>query len=962
MLRLLESPAWLHAGPGPAALPVTVPAALLVVLASRQQWQDRQSLALIFWPDATPTDALRQLRVNLHRSKQLLEAWGQGQALQAERTRVRLLLPTDISPLCDVPSAPGQWLQGWRLPGYDGFSQWCDDTAATLQREWLSALAERAQASQAMVARPAVPTAPPGREGEHRRLLTSPAPALLLLGEPGAGKTTLLRSAWPHACLLRGLEGLHTMPYRPLLEALRQQLPLLQRLLREPAAPLRPYRLDLARVLPELAPDEPLPPLDALSAQTRLVEALARAFEALTPVLLVDDLQWCDSATVEWLLMLAHSGRLPWRAAARRHEIPPTMARVLQGLRSAVRLEDLEVQPLQRAALAAACSSRWPDRVFDAAALDRLHALSGGNPFLLGELLTVGLSDGADATALTLPQRVAQLLHARLTALAPTARQIVDTAAVFVQAVPPQALVDSGTADAALHSALDQAVAAGFLQRDAAGVSCRHDLIRQSVAHSLTAPRLAALHRHAALWLADQPDADALTIAEHWRAEGSVQTALAWRHRGAEQLKSLGRFDEACALWREVGDASLDATQVLRARLELAACDLFEDLQRGRTTLEAVRAQLPAVADAEQRRQIESRVLSALVDNRVFAGDIPSAQQHAARLRELLPSLRPNDYVDALEVLIELAMREPDIDTAWVLLSRLRDAAPRRPTLLSWEGQIHWFGGEVQAAHDALVRLLERHPEYCRGITIENDLAVMLHALGELDAAEAMARRSLQSWAGVAHTETLSLLVLGLVLTSAGRYVEAQMALQRALHLAREQNSAGFEAEAHVRTARLQLQRGDVSSALAALDQAEPLMADSTEPLRVSQFVMTRVLAASAAGLPLQPDSLPRLHAAAARSRHPLVHIRLARVQYELARRGGDHAGALHAATAQAQRAQAAGLREPLAEAWLLQARAHRLTGAAPGVVGSLVQAAADLARRQGFADLQAWAARERQA
>ena len=47
-----------------------------------------------------------------------------------------------------------------------------------------------------------------------------------------------------------------------------------------------------------------------------------------------------------------------------------------------------------------------------------------------------------------------------------------------------------------------------------------------------------------------------------------------------------------------------------------------------------------------------------------------------------------------------------------------------------------------------LARLLQRHPDYCRGLTVENDLAVMLHALGEVEAAEAMARRSLASWAG----------------------------------------------------------------------------------------------------------------------------------------------------------------------------------------------------------------------
>ena len=62
--------------------------------------------------------------------------------------------------------------------------------------------------------------------------------------------------------------------------------------LRRPSAPSLKMdypveRATFARVLPELAPDEPLPPLDALTAQTRLVEALARAFEALTSVLLV---------------------------------------------------------------------------------------------------------------------------------------------------------------------------------------------------------------------------------------------------------------------------------------------------------------------------------------------------------------------------------------------------------------------------------------------------------------------------------------------------------------------------------------------------------------------------------------------------------------------------------------------------------------------------------------------------
>lgn len=967
MLYLLTSPAWAPPGQPPRALPLTLPAALLVVLATHATWVSRERLALIFWPDAAPTDALHHLRINLHRARGLLKDVGLDDALQAERTRVQLALPSDLALLRAAQAgsdaallqrlSPAQWLQGWRLPGFDGFAQWCDDTAQQLQADWLAACRRMLDGAAVNTN---TNTAPPGRETELQRLQASPTPALLLLGEPGAGKTTLLRAAYPQAPCLRGLEGLHGMPYRPLLDTLREHTETLSRALRQPSHPLRPYRLDLARVLPELAPDEPLPPLDALTAQTRLVEALARAFEALTPVLLVDDMQWCDSATIEWLLMLAHSGRLRWRAAARRHEIGPALAQALQSLRSAVRLEEVDVPPLSRAALVLACQAGWPHETFNDARLDRLHTLSGGNAFLLGELVATGLAGEDEATTLPVLERVGRLVHARLQTLPAMARHAVEAAAVFVQPVPAEALrhlvgLPVEEDDAAWTSVCNGAIAAGLLREDGAGLlACRHDLIRQAVSAGIAPQRLLPLHRHAALWLAAHPGADPLQIAEHWCAAAEPQTALVWRHRSAEQLKARGRFDEARALWREVAEASLDAAQALHARLELAACDLFEDLARGEAALDAVHAQLDAVADPEQQRQIEGRVLAALVDNRVFAGDLPRARTHAKRLRELLPTLPAHEQTDMLEVLIELAMREPDIPAAWALLAQLRQAAPSRPTLLSFEGQIHWFGGQVQAAHDTLARLLERHPDYCRGITVENDLAVMLHALGRIEEAEAMARRSLQSWAGVAHTETLSLslLVLGSVLTSAGRHDEADAALLRALAMARAQSSPGFEAEALVRQARLMLQCGRVDAAQQALDQAVPLLASSHEPLRVSQLVLAQVLAASMTGKTVLPQTLQRLVAAAQASEHPLVHVRLAHVQVEVALHAGDVTAASAAALRQAQTAQRAGLMEPLAEAWLLQARARQLGGEAPTLVQTLVLQAAECAKRHGFADI----------
>jgi tetratricopeptide (TPR) repeat protein len=974
MLLLLTSPGWSVPNQLLCRLPVTVPSALLVVLATHAHWMSREQLALIFWPDAAPADALRNLRLNLHRARVLLQRWGQQEALQVDRNRLQLILPSDLSELrtaqndTDIAAlnrlSPAQWLQGWQLPGFDGFAQWCDDTAQNLQSDWLRAT--RRAVAQPTVNLPAEQSAvaPPGRQAQWHCMLASSFPALLLLGEPGAGKTTLLRAAFANALCLRGLEGLHTMAYRPLLDCLRQHTPRLMHLLAQTSHPLRPYRLDLARVLPELALDEPLPPLDAQTARTRLVEALARAFESLTPILLVDDLQWCDSATVEWLLMLAHSGRLVWRAAAREHEISASLARSMKSLSSIGRLETIEVNPLSREAVEQACLARWPEQSFDNGQLDRLHALSGGNAFLLNEIMAVGMSHEANHAPLNqdkVQQNVYRLVQARVQALPTTARLALEAAAVFVQPVPEHALrqlalCTQSSDDADWLQAVSHAKAIGLLeQNDENLFVCRHDLIRQAVTSNLSGPYRNQLHRQAALWLAQQPpskaNANALTIAGHWREAGEAQTALTWLHRGAEQLKARGRFEEARKLWQEVTDDSVDAAQALRAQLDLAACDLFEDLRRGQAALQAVRAQLPAVADPEQHRQIEGRVLAALIDNRVFAGDLLTARVHATRLKELLISLTVEDQINAIEVLIELAMRQPDIRYAWSLLAQLSKLAPNRPTLLSYKGQIHWFGGQCQAAHDALAKLLKRHPDYCRGITVENDLAVMLQALGRIAEAEAMARRSLDSWAGVAHTETLSLLVLGLALTSAGRFADADEALLQALEKGRAQSSIGFESEALVRRALLLLEWERVAMAQAALDLAAPLLAHCNEPLRLSQWILAQVRVAQANQTTPPANALPALRAAANASEHPLVHVRLAQVEHLLACAAGDHPLAAQAASNMVDIAGAAGLLEPLALGLLLQAQSALKT--APELAHGRAQEALFLSQRQGFANIE---------
>lgn len=1044
MLQLLDTPRWV-AVDGPAvALPATVPGGLLIYLAAcgdgRGPWVDRESLVTLFWPERPAAEGQRNLRVNLHRLRSLLSAWGQADALHSERTRLRLALPTDLA-LCRaaiasgdaaslVAASPACWLQGFRIRGFEAFAHWADAERERCLRSWFLACEQavehgllRDETAQVMALfaaweagggagmpalaaldpsglsaaaratwqhlRARLPSAPPaaaggpapsastmpvrartlhGRRAEQDALRASSAAATLVLGEPGAGKSTLLTSCWPSAPMLQGREGLAGVPFAPVLEWLTLHSRQLTDLLCDPAAKLAAYRLDLARLLPELAPDEPLPPLDAHTAKARLLEALARVFETQGPVLLVDDLQWCDAATLEWLVFVGHRGRQRWCAAARRHELAGPARLMIDSLRAARLLEQQSLEALSRDALAEVCRQRWPQRTWDDTVLDALHHACAGNPFALVELIAIGADRSlARGEPVTPPRRMRDLVDQRLRPLSPVVRAVVEAAAVLARPAPLALLLavfggqrtgdgeSEGLDESSVWGACQEALSTDLLRESDAGLECRHDLIRSAAEAGLGPTRRQWLHRRAALALGALRDAEPLVVAMHWQAAQEPQTALTWLHRGALQQRERGRFDEARVLWQRVADQSSDPTQALRARLALAETDLYHDLAQGRSALQQVLDQLGAVADVLQRDQIEGQALAGLVDNAVFAGDLPHAITLAPRLRRLLPRLHIEERRHGCEVLIELAMREPDIDAAWGLLAQLRQLAPRHPSTLSFEAQIHWFAGDARAARNAFDALLAAHPDYCTALTIENDLAVMLNALGDLVRAEEMARRSLLTWQGVAHTETLSLLVLGSVLTSSGRHGEALASLDQALRLGREQSSAMFEAEALVRRARLWLQCGQPQRAAADLDAAEPLLHGSTDPLRVSQYAVVRAVCQSAAGQDPQRALADRLRTISLRSAHPLLHARLARIDVALALSDGDAERATLAAQRQADIARAAGLLEPLTEALLLQARAGML--AHPGRDPRLLLAeAAVLADSHGFADL-AWRA-----
>ncbi len=152
----------------------------------------------------------------------------------------------------------------------------------------------------------------------YRRVHAGQSHLVLLQGESGMGKTRLATEflSWAQAQGAQVLMGKalptgRQLPYQPLLAVLRH---LLQQKHTHDDLVSEVWRAELSRLLPELrdrASGLPVPTRDEALGHSGLFEATTRLLQAWAArrplVLLLDDMQWADTATRDLVLYLAQS-------------------------------------------------------------------------------------------------------------------------------------------------------------------------------------------------------------------------------------------------------------------------------------------------------------------------------------------------------------------------------------------------------------------------------------------------------------------------------------------------------------------------------------------------------------------------------------------------------------------------------------------------------------------------------
>jgi tetratricopeptide (TPR) repeat protein len=329
--------------------------------------------------------------------------------------------------------------------------------------------------------------------------------SVLIEGEPGIGKSALVEAAVAPAANAgyeifwgTGDELGQAFPLLPLLEGLR---------VREPSE--NPRRNTIVRLL--RGEDGIGRSADVSAALTEQLLALVAEQCAKAPaILVVDDLQWADGASVTLWGRLARSvGRVPlllvgvMRPVPRRDDLL-----ALQHLAGVTRLRLSGLSQAAVADLVAALAGGRPDEK-----LLLLADGAAGNPLYITELVaalarssnvTITGTGAAELMSGSAPGSLAAAIADRVGFVPGPVREVLRAAALLgVHFAVPDLAVVLGRSVTDLASAVDDAHAAGVLAEYGPGLRFRHPLIRTALYEEIPAPVRTAWHRDAARMLAE---------------------------------------------------------------------------------------------------------------------------------------------------------------------------------------------------------------------------------------------------------------------------------------------------------------------------------------------------------------------------------------------------------------------------------------------------------------------------
>ncbi len=230
-----------------------------------------------------------------------------------------------------------------------------------------------------------------------------------------------------------------------------------------------------------------------------------------------------------------------------------------------------------------------------AAQVSRVHAVTGGNPFFVGEMGWALAEAGPAASPVPVPPSVLQTINQRLERLPPKSVWLLGAASIVGREFPVEVLARMvGEPVLGCLGQLDEAAAAHLVEPTATPGEHRflHVLVRDAIEAGLGTAERVQLHRSAAEAVeelyAGRLEPHLSDLARHWAAAavlGERGRATGWIRRAAGEAVNRLSYEEGVRLYRlalDVGGGDLDDLDRCQLLLALGAAQSLSGDHPGR--------------------------------------------------------------------------------------------------------------------------------------------------------------------------------------------------------------------------------------------------------------------------------------------------------------------------------------------------------------------------------------------
>ncbi len=362
----------------------------------------------------------------------------------------------------------------------------------------------------------------------------------------------------------------------------------------------------LRHLLPELeGPDLVAGPHDDMSRQ-RLFVAVEMTLAALAGVrplaVLVEDLHWADSATLDLLEHVVARGTTTPVLGTWRLEDPGTPSAALDWLTRVRRLENVEVLELLPLSFDETGEqlAMLVSEPLDPEVVEKVHGRTRGQPLFTEQLAAQAEGSGE------LPRLLGDLLDRRLEGLSDQAGAVARALGVADRPLTDGQLGEvTGLAPEGLTRGLRDLEARRLLAEPtgAREAQLRHPLLAEAVRRHLVAGEAAGQHRRLALALVKGPAPSPAEVAAHWQAAGEPAHELDWRIRAARAAEDRFAMANAAEQWLRVvelwppGAVSAGSPPVNRWTAHAGASDALASSGKAQLSFDLVESALEWAPD-----------------------------------------------------------------------------------------------------------------------------------------------------------------------------------------------------------------------------------------------------------------------------------------------------------------------------------------------------------------------------